>query len=333
MRGAAFLVLAIGLGGCGSSDGEGKGGGPSRPAAATVLAESDDLVLELAVDGEKLFWVADNMLHAVPVAGGSPVDVGASAGESLVLDETYAYFAGGIRGTVGRLPKSGGAFETIVTGQKEPTSVAVDASGVYFANWSSYTNGPVADGSIVRTDLDGSNVTALAEGLIYPRGLALGENDLFFVSASDGNLYRLPKTGGTPVVVMGGLNDPGPPVLDDSAVYVRTRPSSDDPEGNDEIVRVGFDGSDASVVVSERLGIADIGAHEGFVYYTRSGGVTSCDRPSGVVRRVPTSGGTARDIAVEQSDPALLAVDESGVYWSNGSSSSHACKNLARASL
>lgn len=333
MRGAAFLVLAIGLGGCGSSDGEGKGGGPSRPGAPTVLAESDDLVLELAVDGERLFWVADNLLHAVPVTGGSPADVGASAGESLVLDETYAYLAGGARGTVGRLPKAGGTFETIVTGQKEPTSLAVDASGVYFANWSSYENGPVADGSIVRSDLDGANVTALAEAIVYPRGLALGENDVFFVSASDGNLYRLPKTGGMPVIVLGGLNDPSPPVIDDSAVYVRTRPSSDDQEGNDEIVRVGFDGSDASVVVSERLGIADIGVQDGFVYYTRSGGFVSCDRPSGVVRRVPTTGGTPRDIAVEQSDPALLAVDASGVYWSNGSSSSHPCKNLARTSL
>ena len=264
------------------------------------------------------------------MAGGATVEVGESEGETVALDATHAYFAGGIRGTITKLSLDGGSPVTIVTGEKDPTSIAVDSTGVFWANWSSYDNGPVADGSIVRSALDGSNVEPLAEGLVYPRGIALDESNVYFVSASEETLYRLPKSGGTPVAIATGLYDPGPPVVDESGLYVRTRERSDDPTGTDAIVRADRDGGGAEVVASERFGIGALGVHEGFVYYTRSGGFVSCDRPSGVVRRVATGGGAARDIAVEQSDPSHLVAGPSGIFFANGSSSTHPCKTLVK---
>jgi hypothetical protein len=325
-------MAAVFLAGCGS-DGEAGNGGGSEPARGTVLVENEELVLELALDTTHVYWVSNQLLHKLPVAGGMPVEVGDSEGETLALDATHAYFAGGIRGTITKLSKDGGSPVTIVTGEKEPTSIAVDATGVYWANWSSYDEGPVADGSIVRSAPDGSNVEPVAEGLVYPRGLALGDDDVYFVSATDETLYRVPKTGGTPVAIATGLYDPGPPVLDESGVYVRTRERPDDPNGTNAIVRADRDGGGAEVIASERFGIGTLGVHEGFVYYTRSGGFVSCDRPSGVVRRVATSGGAPRDVAVEESDPGHLVVGAAGIYFTNGNSSTHACKTLVKVAL
>jgi len=334
MRLLRFLAIAGLVTGCGSDGGSGRGGsGPVAAGHGTVLAENEELVVELASDGEHVFWVSDLTLRKLPPAGGPPIDVGPVDGETMALDATHAYFAGGIRGTILKLPKQGGSLETIVTGEKEPTSIAVDSSGVYWGNWSSYDMGPVADGSIARSGVDGSTVTLLAESLLYVRGIALDAENVYFVSASDEQLYRLPKSGGTPVVIATGLYDPSGPVLDADGIYVRTRARADDPEGEDAIVRVSREGGDQQVLVSERYGIDALGVHAGYVYYTRSGGFVSCDRPSGVVRRVSTSGGTPTDVAVEQSDPALIAVDESGVYWTNGSASSHQCKTLVRAAV
>lgn len=332
MRAVLFAVAVVVLPGCGADGESGDGGGP-EPSRGTVLVENEELVLELALDETHVYWVSNQLLHKLPAAGGTPIEVGGSEGETVALDATHAYFAGGIRGTITKLSKDGGSPLTIVTGEKEPTSIAVDATGVYWANWSSYDNGPVADGSIVHSALDGSNVEPVAEGLVYPRGLALDQNDVYFVSASDETLYRLPKTGGTPVAIASGLYDPGPPVLDESGIYVRTRDRPDDSSGSNTIVRVARDGGGAEVIASERLGIGALGVHEGFVYYTRSGGFVSCDRPSGVVRRVATSGGAPKDVAVEQSDPGHVVVGVSGIYLANGSSSTHACKSLVKVAL
>jgi hypothetical protein len=333
MRLLHFLVIVGLLTGCGSDEGSGAGGSGARAGRGTVLAENEELVVELAADGEHVFWISDQLLRKIPAAGGAPIEVGAVDGETMALDATHAYLAGGIRGTVTKLSKQGGSVETIVTGEKEPTSIAVDSSGVYWGNWSSYDMAPVADGSIARSAVDGSNVTPLAESLVYVRGIALDADSVYFVSASDEQLYRLPKSGGTPVVIATGLYDPSGPVLDADGIYLRTRARYDDPEGQDAIVRVSREGGDLEVLVSERYGIGALGVHAGFVYYTRSGGFVSCDRPSGVVRRVSTAGGTPTDVAVEQSDPASIAVDQNGVYWTNGSGSSHQCKTLVRAAL
>ncbi len=332
MRTLTLAAVAFVLVGCGSDDGENERTS-SAPGRGTVLVENERLVLELGVDGEHVFWVSDNLLRKLPVAGGTPIDVGTSVGESLELDATHAYFAGGIRGTIAKLEKAGGAAVTIVTGEANPTSLAVDSSGVYWANWSSYDTAPVADGSVVSAGLDGSNVATLAENLIYARGLALDADNVYWVSASEETLYRLPKAGGTPVALASGLYDPGSPVLDESGIYVRTRNRPDDLQGEDAIVRVDPTGGGAEIIVSERYGISSIDVHDGFVYYTRSGGSASCERRSGVVRRLPTAGGTPTDVAVEQSAPALIAVDATGVYWTNGSSSTHPCKTLVKAEL
>jgi hypothetical protein len=81
------------------------------------------------------------------------------------------------------------------------------------------------------------------------------------------------------------------------------------------------------------VSIDGLGVHAGFVYFTSSGGFESCDQPSGVVRRVATGGGAASDLVVEQSDPSLLVVGLPGIFFTNGSASSHACKTVVKAPL
>jgi hypothetical protein len=64
----------------------------------------------------------------------------------LVLDGADVYFtAAGIspgRGKVARVPKAGGAVTDLATDQSEPFGIAVDESGIYWANH--------GDGSIMK---------------------------------------------------------------------------------------------------------------------------------------------------------------------------------------
>jgi hypothetical protein len=65
------------------------------------------------------------------------VDAPAIAAEqaaSLILDDTHVYFTQPERGVVARVPRAGGAVETLASGQAKPSALALDASYIYWGN-------------------------------------------------------------------------------------------------------------------------------------------------------------------------------------------------------
>jgi hypothetical protein len=75
---------------------------------------------------------------AAPLAGGTPLTLGAGDPAGIAVDDTNVYwttapFDGGT-GSLIRVPKQGGVAVTLVAGQNDPGSVAVDAQRVYWTD-------------------------------------------------------------------------------------------------------------------------------------------------------------------------------------------------------
>jgi hypothetical protein len=64
-------------------------------------------------------------------------------------------------GTILRIPNGGGAPVSLIKGQSQPASIAVDDTAIYWVNGE--TSSPSA---LVRASLDGSSVTTLVTGAV-----------------------------------------------------------------------------------------------------------------------------------------------------------------------
>jgi hypothetical protein len=82
-----------------------------------------------------------------------------------------------------RAPVGGGAPTVLATGQAAPGRLALDATHVFWVNaWG------LNEGSVMRADLDGSNVTTVAANQNAPIALAVGGNVVCWCSESPGLL-------------------------------------------------------------------------------------------------------------------------------------------------
>lgn len=136
-----------------------EGGSPTTLAAINGNATS------LAVDDANVYWV--NLLGGVSLtvtvlkvaaSGGDPVELarfeGTQGPSNLALDGTYVYWADRNTGAVVKVPVAGGPSEVVFTMGTQATSVAVDASGVYWIGGGGVYGGtpPAAMRQLATTD-------------------------------------------------------------------------------------------------------------------------------------------------------------------------------------
>jgi hypothetical protein len=91
----------------------------------------------LAMDATTLYWTTDTKLQKLDKAspGDAPTSLGAlQTASSIAVDEAYVYVTDTEAGKVFRVCKSGGPMIEVASGQLDPRGIAVDASGIYWAN-------------------------------------------------------------------------------------------------------------------------------------------------------------------------------------------------------
>jgi hypothetical protein len=175
---------------------------PGAPTKPTLLATAS-FVSGLATDGESVYW-SDNQgnLSAVPASGGAvkvlATDMAAyNDFPQLALDATYVYFAGGP--DVDRLPKTGGGFTTLATGQ-QVGGLAVGEGQVYWTSSFQPKATGASSGSLDRVAESGE-ITAIANDLGFPGELAVDDTNAYWVD-SLGAIDMVPLTGGRVTVLV-----------------------------------------------------------------------------------------------------------------------------------
>lgn len=125
--------------------------------AVFPLAPNDDLPMlssEIAVDATNLYWLTTNAASTkavivsrkrqpsasvVTIYLGTPDDTLQHIG----IDDTYVYALDAHGARLLRVPKAGGQHEDLLTGLQQPTSLAVDDSGIYVSSAALGNNGEV----------------------------------------------------------------------------------------------------------------------------------------------------------------------------------------------
>lgn len=253
--------------------------------------------------------------------GGACQVVTLAAGQAypvdLAIDAAYVYWtiwgstAGNFNdGEIRRcaITGCGGVPQTVTKSGSEPTSVAVDASYVYFGNH--------GDGSVAKCPLSGCAVpTPLAPGGsgLDPRGIAVDGTNAYWVSNADNTLYRCAKNGcnNAPTPFYTSLSGPWRVALDATNAYA----------SGDTILQIPLNG-DTPVVLATAASARGIDVGTTDVYFAKffngSGTVSKC--AIGGCSQAPTS------LIGSQNDPYDVAVDATGFYWSdNGSGDVMSC--------
>lgn len=174
----------------------------------------------IAVSSTTVFWTTTDGTDAVmsvPIGGGTltPFALG-STGEfsPIAIDADNLYWSTDT--ATYQEPLAGGQALSI---GPAPAALAVDDSYVYFALNGSPT------GSIVRVPIGGGAQTTIASGRLPDlMAIAVDATRVYWIEGygtiGQGAVAAVDKSGGTPVILASGLQDPSAIAVDDSNVYV-----------------------------------------------------------------------------------------------------------------
>ncbi len=231
----------------------------------------------------------------------------ASDGESVVwvTQGTSAASAGAVR----TVPLEGGAVAQISTGQSDPVAVALDATFVYWANFSS-------GGSIARAPVDGGETSVLAIAGA-PWSIALDDGTVFWTNRQDGSVQSLPKTGGTGVTTIhtdGSFADLRGLVVDETNAYWVDA-------GRGEIQTAPKAGGEVRTLVSDLSHPLDLALDGDAIVWVEAGDTWATEACTSADGRVATAakadGAGLRVLADGQACPASVDTDGIDVVWAN----------------
>jgi hypothetical protein len=270
--------------------------GSSDSGSSRIVSCGDASLVDLDTDD------ANCGACGVPCAGtctlGRCMIVLAAVSEAtgLAVDAENVYFSAYDR-TVKKVPTSGGAVTTLVSGLKAPWGIAVDATTLYYADANIFGGGfqatlgsvPIAGGpnTVLVTSLEGGRFVALADGNIY------WDSGNYVNSTDHAEIEFVSKSGGTATALIPGtaaIN--GIVAAGDTLFYV-------DDFGVWAISLAG--GSPRSVATGGGYSLA---LDETYAYYLSTGSIL----------RVPLAGGPVVTLASGLNTPQAIAVDSTDVY-------------------
>jgi outer membrane protein assembly factor BamB len=259
---------------------------------------------KLALGATNVYWTSGNgaQIRAVPKAGGQPVTVVAgppnSPGWGIAVDSTNIYWS--TTSAVLSMPLTGSMPNTLAPNLlRGAQNVAVSATDVYWAT----VPGPDAVQSV---PIDGGAVTTIVSDPNGTTALAVDTSNLYWSTTS--GLYRAALAGGSPTSI-------GPAVaslaVDATDVYYVL----DSAVSAGTIRRVPIAGGAGTTLASGRLGsLVAVAVDDRNVYWIEGNGTIQ----QGAVAALPKSGGQVAVLASGLTDPAAIAVDSTGIYFTSG---------------
>jgi hypothetical protein len=224
---------------------------------------------------------------------------GARALQALIA--ASCLFTGACTGQVETAPVT--AAPVTIPGGGSPFQVVVDATNVY------WTTGGVESWAVMKCSVDGcgDSPTTLASGLTQLGGLVVDATRVYWTSTIDGTVMSCPIDGcnGHPTPVASGQVGPMGIAVSAAGVFW----SNNDAQGTLMTCPIeGCSGAPAQVIAGSSPG--PVAVDETTLYLTTSTSVMKC----------PIAGCSAgqTQLALDQTNPYLVAVDATDVYWGTG---------------
>jgi hypothetical protein len=244
LGGAAACAPAVNIGDLpASSSGATSGGGGSSAGdpplsgeacgVVTTLASVGTYPGALALAGDSLYLIAydpvpqgpetgngTGHIVKVPLAGGAPIELASDQlnPSSIAADATSVYWT--TRNAVKSMPVGGGPITVIAAGQNYASGIALDATSVYWGNAKSVMKAPLGGGAATTLFAPGATGVIAVEGVIVD-----ADNVYWSAEVDDGSpsavgaVMKAPIGGGAPTTLATGLFGMGPVAVDAENVY------------------------------------------------------------------------------------------------------------------
>jgi hypothetical protein len=179
-------------------------GGPGGAILMMCSAPSAFLApSNLVTDGDFIYWTQQiatgGFVMKIDKGGGKPVELVSKIKDPVhgaAIDATNVYWIQG--SSIMKVAKRGGTPTTVANAgmQATPTSLAVDASNVYFTTVAaSMDDAGTAKGSVMKVPTSGGTPTTLAADQDTPAGLIIDASSAIWISRT--TIRWVAKSGGT----------------------------------------------------------------------------------------------------------------------------------------
>lgn len=265
-------------------------------------------------DGVDLYVTAGGEVARIPLDGGAGAAYPAPNPWGLAVDDTHVYWAdqrsepndgGPGRGMIRRMPKDGGAPETLVESDAVPLELALDDTNVY---WTDHRFAAAAIRSMPKDAVDASATTLLTFDGGLPFGITLDPTHVYWTESKI--LGRVAKAGGAAETL--ASYEFGPfvaPASDDGGVYFsRLDVGAIGPHGRPGQVWRLDTQTNATVPTGASSSPSGLFSDGRYVYWT--------DHDWGVLA-APVAGGPTMRIASNtlNASPMGLTVVNGIIYW------------------
>jgi len=130
---------------------------------------------------------------------------------AIAVDDTHVYWTDSDPGVVNKLPRAGGAIQTLIARGDKTTGLAIDDAYVYFSEW--------GGGRIGRVQKSGGGIATLANDQKGVRAIAVDDTRLYWSHPPSGTIRSMPKGGGPTITHATDVKHAYSLAVDETSIY------------------------------------------------------------------------------------------------------------------